>query len=91
MAFALGETSSLSTLNVRHWMLLGFSGVATALSWLCYFRALSLGPASKVAPIDKLSVVFVLIFASFFLNEPMNARNLLGAGLIIAGSLVIAL
>jgi transporter family protein len=91
MAFALGETSSLSTLNVRHWMLLGFSGVATALSWLCYFRALSLGPASKVAPIDKLSVVFVLIFASFFLNEPMNVRNLLGAGLIIAGSLVIAL
>ncbi len=67
------------------------SGLATGLSWLCYYRALQLGPASRVAPIDKLSVALAMILAIVFLKEPWTASSLLGGGLIIAGSLVLAL
>lgn len=66
------------------------SGVATGLSWLCYYRALQLAPASQVAPIDKLSLVFVLILAWLFLQEPMTWRVALGGVLIVAGALTLA-
>jgi transporter family protein len=69
---------------------LGFSGVATGLSWLCYYRALQLAPASRVAPIDKLSVVFVVILAALFLQERLNWKVALGTALITAGAVIIA-
>jgi transporter family protein len=75
----------------RTWVFLTLSGIATGLSWLCYFRALQIGQASKVAPIDKLSVVFVLIFAALFLGEPFTTKTLVGGALIAAGSIVLAL
>ena len=71
------------------WLLL--SGLATGASWLCYFRALKLGPASKVAPIDKLSVVLVALFAVLFLGERPAARDWLGIALIAGGAVVLAL
>jgi transporter family protein len=64
--------------------------LATGLSWLCYFRALQLGDASRVAPVDKLSVVFVLLFAALFLNESLTLRSSLGVLLIVAGAVVLA-
>ena len=66
------------------------SGIATGLSWLCYYRALQLAPASLVAPIDKLSVVFAIVLGVAVLGEPMTWRLALGGGLIVAGALVIA-
>ncbi|MDB6168616.1 MAG: protein of unknown function transrane [Verrucomicrobia bacterium] len=82
---ALGELSS------RTWLFLMLSGLATGLSWLCYFRALQLGPASQVAPIDKLSVVFVLLFAALFLGEPLTIKSVIGGLLIVSGALVLGL
>lgn len=81
---------TLAALGGRTWLFLALSGVATGLSWLCYFRALQLGQASQVAPIDKLSVIFVLAFAALFLNEPLTLRSGLGGMLIVAGALVLA-
>ena len=77
-------------LSGRTWLFLLLSGLATGLSWLCYFRALKLGPASKVAPVDKLSVVFVLVFAACFLGESVTWKTGLGAALITAGAVVLA-
>jgi transporter family protein len=67
------------------------SGLATGASWLCYYRALKLGPASKVAPIDKLSVVMVALFAFAFLGERLSPRNWIGVGLIAGGAILVAL
>lgn len=69
---------------------LALSGIATGLSWLCYFRALQLGEASRVAPIDKLSVVFAIILAGIFLRERLTWQHAVGGTLIVAGSLVLA-
>jgi transporter family protein len=69
---------------------LALSGVATGLSWLCYYRALQLGPASRVAPVDKLSVVFVLILSVVALGEPLTWKVALGGALITAGAVLIA-
>jgi transporter family protein len=66
------------------------SGIATGLSWLCYYRALQLGPASKVAPVDKLSVAFVIVLAIIFLGEQLTLKTAVGGLLVIAGSLVLA-
>ena len=66
------------------------SGIATGLSWLCYYRALQLAPASWVAPIDKLSVVIAIILGVTVLGEPISAKLLIGAGLILSGVLVLA-
>jgi len=74
----------------RTLLFLGLSGAATGLSWLCYFRALQLGEASRVAPIDKLSVVFVIVLAGAFLGERLTWQQAVGGALIVAGSLVIA-
>jgi transporter family protein len=74
----------------RTWLFLGLSAIATGLSWLCYFRALQLGPASKVAPIDKLSVVFVIGLAAFALGERITVGKLAGGALIAMGAIIIA-
>jgi bacterial/archaeal transporter family protein len=85
------KSGELSTVTRAGWMFLVLSGVATGLSWLCYFRALQLGPASKVAPIDKLSVVFVILFAAAFLGERLSAFKLAGGIMIAGGAILLAL
>ena|SRR5690349_19470439 len=78
------------TITPRAWLFLAFSGVATGLSWLCYFRALQLGEVSKVAPLDKLSVVIAIVLSIAFLGERLAARECAGAALLVAGALVLA-
>ncbi len=73
------------------WLFLVLSGIATGLSWLCYYRALQLGPVSKVAPIDKLSVAFAILLGVLFAGESLTWQVALGGALIVAGSLVIVL
>ena len=75
----------------RTWLFLGLSGLATGASWLCYYRALQLGPVSKVAPVDKLSVAIALVLGIAFLGERPSLPLLVGGGLIVAGAMVIAL
>jgi transporter family protein len=77
------------SLSGRSVLFLVLSGIATGLSWLCYYRALQLGPASKVAPIDKLSVVFTLILATTFLGEKATWPVVAGTGLMVLGSLIL--
>src|SRR5450432_2645909 len=72
IALALGKHNELRQVDGRAWLFLTLSGLGTGLSWLCYFRALQLGPASRVAPLDKLSVVLVMVFAVMFLGEKMS-------------------
>ena len=91
IALSLGSHTGLVHIDRRSWMFLGASGLATGLSWICYFRALSLGQASKVAPIDKLSVVFVILLAWPILGEAMTGRKLLGGAFIAAGAILLAL
>ncbi len=79
-----------SALNPKTLAFLAVSGVATGASWLCYFRALKLGDAARVAPIDKLSVVLVAIFGVVFLGERLSAQNWLGVALIACGALLVA-
>ena len=90
IALTVGKPGDVATLSGRTWLFLALSGLATGLSWLCYFRALQLGEASRVAPIDKLSVVFVIVLAAIFLREPLTRQTVIGAGLIVAGALVLA-
>ena len=85
------EWHSLSNVSWHGWIFLILSGVATGLSWLCYYRALQIGLVSKVAPIDKLSVAFAIILGVVFLGEKLTWQTLLGGGLILCGSLVIAI
>ena len=84
------EWQLLNQVSIRAMTFLVLSGVATGLSWLCYYRALQSGPASRVAPIDKLSVAFVIVFAFLFLGEPLTLKVLVGGLLIIAGAIVLA-
>lgn len=81
----------LSTISRKTWIFLVLSGAATGLSWLCYFRALKIGEAARVAPIDKLSVVFVAIIAAVFLGERMSNINWLGVALIAGGAVLVAI
>ncbi|TDP49076.1 EamA family transporter [Zavarzinia compransoris] len=80
----------VSAVSGRGWLFLVLSGLATGASWLCYFRALKLGEAARVAPIDKLSVVFVAVFAALFLGEKLSAVNWGGVALIALGALLVA-
>lgn len=91
VAIAGGAASALWEMSRSTWVYLSLSGLATGLSWLCYFRALQLGQASKVAPVDKLSVVFVLIFAAVFLGERLTWKTSIGGALIAAGAIVLAI
>jgi transporter family protein len=90
VALVTAKPAALGAIATRTWTFLVLSGFATGLSWLCYFRALQLGQASQVAPIDKLSVVFVLLFAALFLNEPLTLKSGLGTALVVAGAIVLA-
>jgi transporter family protein len=88
IALALGKHGEIRSLDKRTLLFLTLSGLATGLSWLCYFRALQLGPASRVAPLDKLSVPLVMIFAWLLLGERLTASSLIGGALITAGAIV---
>lgn len=89
IAFAVQSPMQMQTISLRNWVYLALSGLATGLSWLCYFRALQLGPASGVAPIDKLSVVFVIILAALFLGEHLTPAKIIGGALIFVGAVVL--
>ena len=91
MVFLTGAQSGLGQIGRKSWIFLILSGLATGASWLCYYRALQLGDASKVVPIDKLSVVITLILAFVFLHEDFTLKSLLGCGLIGAGTLLMVL
>jgi bacterial/archaeal transporter family protein len=81
---------SFETISRRTWLFLALSGLATGLSWLCYFRALQLGEASRVAPMDKLSVLFAILLAAIVLGETLTWHHLVGGGLVLAGAIVLA-
>ena len=91
IAVGLDKHNGIAEISRRSWIFLVLSGIATGLSWLCYFRALQLGPASAVAPIDKLSVVIVILAAWLFLGESLTPMKMVGGGLIAAGAVVLAL
>lgn len=80
----------ISTVPGRTWLFLVLSGFATGASWLCYFRALKLGDAARVAPVDKMSVVFVAVFAVLFLGERLSPQGTFGVVLIAAGAMLVA-
>jgi bacterial/archaeal transporter family protein len=87
---ATGQFQSPGTIAPRSYLFLLLSGLATGASWICYFRALKIGEAAKVAPIDKLSVVLVALFGVVFLGERLTAPNWLGVALIAVGAILIA-
>jgi transporter family protein len=91
LLLATGQFATSGPISPRTWTFLILSGLGTGASWLCYFRALKLGPASMVAPIDKLSVVLVALFAFAFLGERPSATGWMGIGLIAAGAAIIAI
>ncbi len=86
----VGRSPSVTTIPRNAWLFLTLSGLATGASWLCYFRALAIGDASKVAPVDKLSVVVAMALAVLFLGEWLTPTQWLGGALIVAGTVVIA-
>lgn len=88
---ATGQWQDPSGVGSRTWVFLGLSGLATGASWFCYFRALQIGDASQVAPVDKLSVVMVVIFAVAFLGEKLSAVNWLGVAMIGGGVVLVAI
>jgi transporter family protein len=85
-----GKWSNPFALSSRTWLYLGLSGLATGASWVCYFRALQMGEASKVAPVDKFSLVLVAVFAFAFLGERPSGREWLGIAMVAGGVLVLA-
>ena len=91
IAIATQQHGGISAISRRSWIFLVLSGLATGLSWLCYFRALQLGEASRVAPVDKLSVVFVIGFAALVLGEPLTPIKAVGGLLIAAGAVTLAI
>ena len=91
MVFLTNAQNGLSEISRRSWLFLILSGIATGASWLCYYRALQLGEASKVVPIDKLSVIITLVLAFVFLGERFTPKSLIGCILITAGTLVMVL
>ncbi len=90
IVFGSEQSRAFRTPSNRTWMYLVLSGLATGLSWLCYFRALQLGPASRVAPIDKLSVALVIVAGALFLGEKLTLGKGIGGLLIVAGAIVVA-
>ncbi len=91
MVFITHAQSGIGEISRRSWIFLILSGLATGASWLCYYRALQVGEASKVVPIDKLSVVITLILAFVFLHEEFSVKSVIGCVLIAAGTLVMVL
>lgn len=90
MVTITGSWQTPGAISGRSWTFLVLSGLATGLSWICYFRALKLGNAAQVAPIDKLSVVMVAIIAAVFLGEKLSMVNWIGVALIAAGAVLVA-
>ena len=91
MVFLTNSQGGLASISRKSWLFLILSGMATGASWLCYYRALQLGEASKVVPVDKMSVVITLILAFIFLHESFTVKSLAGAGLITIGTLFMVL
>ncbi|MBN9309392.1 EamA family transporter [Devosia sp.] len=90
IVLAMGKTQPLNTVSGKTWLFLVLSGLATGASWLAYFRALKLGQASEVAPVDKLSVVLVAIFGVLFLGEKLTVQGWIGVALVTAGAVTLA-
>lgn len=91
MVFITNAQNGISEINRKSWIFLILSGLATGASWLCYYKALQIGEASKVVPVDKLSVVITLVMAFIFLHEDFTAKSLIGCILIGAGTLIMVL
>lgn len=91
MVFLTNTQTGISDINRKSWIFLILSGLATGASWLCYYKALQIGEASKVVPVDKLSVVITMILAFVILHENLTPKSLIGAVLITIGTLVIVL
>ena len=91
MVFLTNAQTGLSEIGKKSWLFLILSGLATGASWLCYYKALQMGDASKVVPIDKLSVVITLVLAFVFLHEEMTAKSVIGCILIGAGTLLMVM
>src|SRR5882757_1480673 len=89
IAIGLEKHNGLASIGRRSWVFLVLSGVCTGLSWLCYFRALQMGPASSVAPVDKLSVVLVIVFAAVFLGERLTPLKIMGGSLVALGAVIL--
>lgn len=91
MVFLTGAQAGIGEIGKKSWLFLILSGLATGASWLCYYRALQVGEASKVVPVDKFSVVITLILAFLFLHEKFTGRSLAGCALIGAGTLLMVM
>ena len=91
MVFLTNVQGGISSISQKSWLFLILSGLATGASWMCYYKALQLGEASKVVPIDKLSVVITLVLAFVFLHERFTVKSAVGAVLITAGTLIMVL
>ena len=91
MVFITGNQNGIIDISKKSWLFLILSGLATGASWLCYYKALQLGEASKVVPIDKLSIVITIILAFIFLGEQITLKTLIGCCLIVAGTFVMIL
>ena len=91
MVFLTGTQSGIGDISRKSWIFLILSGLATGASWLCYYKALQIGEASKVVPIDKLSVVITLVLAFVFLHEQFTVKSLIGCVLIGAGTLIMVI
>ena len=91
MVFITGTHNGITEISRKSWIFLILSGLATGASWLCYYKALQMGDASKVVPIDKLSVVITLILAFVFLNEQFTVKSAIGATLITIGTIIMVI
>ena len=91
MVFLTNAQSGITEISRRSWLFLILSGLATGASWLCYYKALQVGEASKVVPIDKLSVVITMVLAALILHEQFTLKSILGCSLIAAGTLLMVL
>ena len=91
MVFVTNTQGGIVTIGKRSWLFLILSGLATGASWLCYYKALSIGQVSKVMPIDKMSLIITMIMAAVFLNEKISIKAIIGAVLITVGTILTAL
>jgi transporter family protein len=91
MVFLTDSQSGIGDISRRSWLFLILSGLATGASWLCYYKALQIGEASKVVPIDKLSIVITMVLAAVILHEQFTPRSIVGCALIAAGTLLMVI
>ena len=91
MVFITNAQNGITEISKKSWLFLILSGLATGASWLCYYKALQIGDASKVVPVDKLSVVLTLVLAFVFLHEKFTPKSLIGCALIAAGTMIMVL